>query len=86
MLLGVSKATTCIKKYRRQLLICKREPDNALDRYTVAVKREGTIVGHLPRKMTRVFAVSSMRYLQSIEHACMCVCTLIFCTVNNSLF
>ena len=35
-------------------LICEREPDNASDRYAVAVKREGTIVGHLPREMTRV--------------------------------
>ena len=35
-------------------LVCEREPDNASDRYAVAVKREGTIVGHLPRKITRV--------------------------------
>lgn len=37
-----------------EVLICQREPENASDRYAVAVKREGTIVGHLPRKMTRV--------------------------------
>ena len=37
-----------------EVLICEREPDNASDRYAVAVKTEGTIVGHLPRKMMRV--------------------------------
>ena len=37
-----------------EVLICEREPDNASDRYAVAVKREGTIVGHLSRKVTRV--------------------------------
>ena len=37
-----------------EVLICEREPDNTLDRYTVAVKRKGTIVGHLPRKITRM--------------------------------
>ena len=41
-----------------EVLICEREPDNASDRYAVAVKREGTIVGHLPRKITSVFTVS----------------------------
>ena len=41
-----------------EVLICERESDNASDRYTVAVKREGTIVGHLPRKMTRVHVCS----------------------------
>ena len=35
-----------------EVLICEREPDNASDRYVVAVKREGMIVGHLLRKMT----------------------------------
>lgn len=37
-----------------EVLTCEREPDNASDRYAVAVKKEGTIVGHLPRKLTRV--------------------------------
>ena len=37
-----------------EVLTCEREPDNASDRYAVAVKKEGTVVGHLPRKLTRV--------------------------------
>ena len=36
-------------------LVCKREPENTSDRYTVAVKKEkGTLIGHLPRKVSRV--------------------------------
>ena len=35
-------------------LICERVPENASDRYAVAVKKEGTIIGHLPRKVSRV--------------------------------
>ena len=31
-----------------EALTCEREPDNASDRYAIAVKMEGTIVGHLP--------------------------------------
>jgi len=30
------------------MLTCEREPDIASDRYAVAVKKEGTISGHLP--------------------------------------
>lgn len=37
-----------------EVLICEREPDNDSDRYAVAVKKEGTIVGHLPQRMPRV--------------------------------
>ena len=33
-----------------EVLMCEREPHNALDRYAVAVKKTGTIIGHLPRK------------------------------------
>ena len=35
-------------------LVCERDPENASDRYAVAVKNEGTIIGHLPRKVSRV--------------------------------
>ena len=35
-----------------ELLVCEREPENASDRYAVAVKK-GTITGHLPRKVSR---------------------------------
>ena len=32
----------------------RNNPENASDRYAVAVKREGTIIGHLSRKVSRV--------------------------------
>ena len=53
-------AITHIKRYGRQLfgevLSCEREACNAHDHYDVAVKMTGTtdIVGHLPRKVSRV--------------------------------
>ena len=37
-----------------EVLVCEREPRNAEDRYAVAVKKDGTIVGHLPRNLSRV--------------------------------
>lgn len=35
-------------------LLCEREPHNDHDRYAVAVKKKGGIIGHLPRKIARV--------------------------------
>ena len=37
-----------------EVLVCEREPRNAEDRYAVAVKKDETIVGHLPRNLSRV--------------------------------
>ena len=37
-----------------ETLVCERETNNNQDRYAVAVKRNGTTVGHLPRKASRV--------------------------------
>ena len=37
-----------------EALVCEREPKLSSDRYTVAVKNEGTIIEHLPRKLSRV--------------------------------
>ena len=37
-----------------ETLVCKREAENTFDRYTVAVKKEGTIIGHFPQKLSRV--------------------------------
>ena len=34
-------------------LQCKRELDNKSDRYAVAVKKDGTIIGHLPRAISQ---------------------------------
>ena len=36
-----------------EVLACERQPRNAADRYAVSVK-DGTIIGHLPRKMSHV--------------------------------
>ena len=33
---------------------CQREPCNMKDRYAVAVIKDGVIIGHLPRKVSRV--------------------------------
>ena len=32
----------------------RKEPKNASDQYAVAAKKEGTIIGHLPRKVLRM--------------------------------
>lgn len=37
-----------------EILQCERETDNEKDRYAVAVKRRGRVVGHLPRKFSCV--------------------------------
>ena len=34
-------------------LLCKREPDNKSNRYAVVIKKDGIIIGHLPRKISR---------------------------------
>ena len=40
-----------------ETLSCVRESRNARDRYAVAVEKNGTVVGHLPRKVSRVCAL-----------------------------
>ena len=35
-------------------LMCEREPHNMQDGYAVSVKRGGVVVGHLPRKISRL--------------------------------
>ena len=37
-----------------EVLDCEREPGNAKDRYAVAVKKDATVIGHLPRKISHV--------------------------------
>ena len=37
-----------------EALVCEREPKNPSDRYAVVVKNEGTIIEHLPRKLSHV--------------------------------
>ena len=40
-----------------ETLSCVRESRNARDQYAVAVEKNGTVVGHLPRKVSRVCAL-----------------------------
>ena len=37
-----------------EILCCAREVGNVLDRYAVSVLKDGDIVGHLPRKISKV--------------------------------
>ena len=37
-----------------EVLPCEREPANSTGRYAVAVTKDGVIIGHLPRKVSRV--------------------------------
>ena len=38
----------------REVLYWERELGNAKDKYAVAVKKDATVIGHLPRKISRV--------------------------------
>ena len=33
---------------------CIREPLNVMDRYAVALKKDGAVIGHLPKKILRI--------------------------------
>ena len=33
---------------------CVREPLNAMDRYAVALKKDGAVIGHLPQKISQI--------------------------------
>lgn len=37
-----------------EVLSCAREPTNGIDRYAVSVFKDGTVVGHLPKRISRV--------------------------------
>ena len=36
---------------------CAVEPGNAHDKFAVAIEKDGIVIGHLPRKVSRVFAL-----------------------------
>lgn len=40
-----------------ELLVCERDQYNVQDRYAVSVKKDGNVIGHLPRKISRVCSV-----------------------------
>ena len=39
-------------------LQCQRELSNAVDHYAVAIVRDGAVVGHVPRKISRLCSSS----------------------------
>ena len=65
------KRTCCVHDYHvykeiweaavGEILMCEREPRNTADRYAVAVKKGRTIIGHLPRKVSRVCSLFLQR-------------------------
>ena len=44
-----------------EVLMCAREPTNDKDRYAVAVMKDGTIVEHLPKRISRVCSLFLLR-------------------------
>ena len=59
---GEKEVTCCVRGYHvykdiwaaaiGEELVCGREPTNMADRYTVAVLKQETVIGHLPRKIS----------------------------------
>ena len=47
-----------------EFLSCEREPDNAMDKYAVCVKKENKIVGHLPLEKSGKFAKMIFYFLR----------------------
>ena len=37
-----------------EVLVCEREPRNVEDRYAIAIKKDETVIGHLPQNLSRV--------------------------------
>ena len=50
-----------------ELLSCKRKPENPIDKYTVCVKKENKIVGHLPLGKSGKFAKTILYFLRADE-------------------
>lgn len=44
-----------------EVLDCVREPQNSSDRYAIAVKKDQTTIGHLPRKLSRLCSLFMRR-------------------------
>ena len=47
-------------------LDCQREPSNANDRYAVAVVKSGVVVGHLPKKLSRIYSLFTSTPLNNV--------------------
>ena len=50
-----------------EFLSCEREPDNVMDKYTVCVKKENKIVGHLPLGKSGKFTKTIFYFLRADE-------------------
>ena len=50
-----------------ETLVCMREPQNVHDKYAIAVKKDGTVIGHLPRSVSCWFAVVKERRQYSLH-------------------
>ena len=64
MMADEERIASCIRGYHiyktvwkariGEVLSCVREPTNAIGRYAVSVFKNGTVVGHLPKRISRV--------------------------------
>ena len=78
-------------------LLCEREMDNERDRYAVAVIKDGVIIDHLPRKISRICSLflrrggsivcrisGTRRYSADLPQGGLEIpCTLLFATKEN---
>ena len=60
-----------------QILIAEKQPDNKYDPYAVAVKKEGVVIGHLPRDERHVIFF----FLQT-DYTAKCIATITGNPVN----
>ena len=49
-----------------EMLLCIMDQDNSHDRFTVAVEKDGTVISHLPRKVSRVCSILEGRRKYSL--------------------
>ena len=58
-----------------EIVVCKLDPGNIYDRNTVAVEKDGKIIGHLPQKVSRICAcISEERWSHSLHSDWMPTC------------
>ena len=65
-----------------EILICVMEPDNAYDKYAVAVKKDGKLVGHLMKGTRGNFAKMVFYFLRR-DSTSSCTCRITGKAVNQ---
>ena len=50
-----------------ELLVCEREPHNATDRYSITITKAGAVVGHLPRKSSKLCSLFLQRWHNTLH-------------------